>query len=158
EQQSRCSAACHRPMPAASYRIARAWPDAIEYEEGEGRSIRLDCPSSGEPPQVRVPPPARWIAQMPDWVRDRRALVIERLRLAGAIVHDEDNDGETRTSRVLAPDGALQIESTWRRDDRAPEWQCVRVIAEPSGEVLAALRLFELDGDPHFPSSAVVLM
>jgi len=143
-------------MPDSQYRILSAWHDVLVYSEdeggGEGRKIEFSCPSLVEPPQVNVPAPAHWAAQVPAWARERRALIVERLRASGATVHERDGD----LTIVQSPDGSLRVESLVVPDDRAAAWESTRVIALPGGQVLANLTLHAVTGAITFPAPGSV--
>jgi hypothetical protein len=142
------------------FQISRQWHDIIEYSEGEDRSIQLDCPSLVEPPTVTVPSPARWAAEMPDWLRERREEVVARLQAWGAMVAEEipDTDDYSRVTRIPSPDGTFRVEQIWTPDERAPDYQRVRVVAEPRGRVLADLHLYEVSGDIRFPGPGRLIL
>lgn len=52
----------------------------------------------------------------------------------------------------------FSIEQSWRPDDRAPDWQRIRILAQPDGRVLADLPLFELATGPEFRAPGIALL
>lgn len=61
----------------------------IRYSEGE-RSLELDRDASGGAHAViYTPSPARWAVEMPEWARDRREEILQRIRSRCSHLEDE---------------------------------------------------------------------
>ena len=141
-------------MGTESYRIRPEWPDAMVYEEGDARSIRFDCRSLHEPPRVLMPAAELWAEKMPAWAHDRRDLIVTRLRQAACLVLEEGADA----TRVLSPDGTIRLEMYRVEDERSGLWETVRVLAEPSGDVLAHLMNYGVSDVLRFPGPGLLIV
>jgi hypothetical protein len=71
------------------YDIEMRWKEEVIYWEGD-RGVLFGAAWGVEPPVLFVPSPQIWHDSMPDWLRDRRDEVLERLRDHGDHVLAEE--------------------------------------------------------------------
>src|SRR5437899_3169013 len=88
---SKCESGRRDMMPQETYQIRPAWPDAMVYQQNDGNVLTLDSPSMAEPPHVIIPGARSWTERMPAWTHERRQIILDRLREAGCIVHEQDD-------------------------------------------------------------------
>ena len=139
-------------MPDSNYRIYPDWKDTLVYDEGDGRTLRLDC-DLVEPYQVSVPSADRWLNQTPPWAHERREIVLDRLRAAKCVICEEAQF--TRT--IHAPDGASQVQFHYEPDERGYVMRRISVVGG-EGQVLLELNDAELDGPVVFPAPGIVTL
>lgn len=139
-------------MPDPNFRIYPDWKDTLVYDEGDGRTLRLDC-DCVEPYQVSVPSADRWLDQTPPWAHERREIVLERLRTAKCIICEESQF--TRT--IHAPDGTCHVESYYEMDERGHPIRWIRIIGTDR-DVVLDLNEAGLDGGVGFPGTGIVTL
>lgn len=141
-------------MSAAAFRIYPEWPDTMVCETGDGRSLRFDCLSMDEPPQVLVPAPRHWAASTPAWAHGEREAIVAQLRAAGCLVAEEDGASTT----LLSPDASIRVEHERVHDDRSALQETIRLVALPGGEVLAHVLNYGGFEPVRFPRTAAVVV
>src|SRR5438067_3109458 len=139
-------------MPDPTYRIYPDWKETLVYDEGDGRTLRLDC-DCVEPYQVSVPSADRWAEQTPPWAHERREIVLERLRAAKCIICEESEF--TRT--IHAPDGGCRVEIYYEMDERGYLMRAIRVI-RGDGEILLNLNDAAPAGAVGFPAVGIITL
>lgn len=91
------------------FRIEYRWKEEVIYWEGD-RGFLFDAGWGVDPSVLHVPSTEIWHDVMPDWLRDRRSVVVQRLEQHSEHVLMEDVHGHYRrdaNSRVLmAPSNA----------------------------------------------------
>jgi hypothetical protein len=87
------------------FRIEYRWKEEVVYWEGS-RGFLFDAGWGVEPPVLYVPSPDVWQDVMPDWLRDRRGIVVQRLEQHSEHVLMDDVHGHYR----LDPESRTQAE------------------------------------------------
>jgi hypothetical protein len=65
--------------PSENYDVLIAFRYVKYFERDHDLELQID-PGLKQPSVIHVPSPERWRSEMPDWARDRRELILERLR------------------------------------------------------------------------------
>ena len=89
------------------FRIEYRWKEQVVYWEGR-RGFLFDGGWGVGPAILYVPSPDVWQDVMPDWLRDRRSVVVQRLERHSKHVLTDDVHGHYRRN----PESRLQLESS----------------------------------------------
>jgi hypothetical protein len=81
----------------ADFRIQEKSKEEVHYCEGR-RGFLFDAGWGVEPPVLYVPSSEIWAEVMPNWLRDRRVVVVDRLREHSGHTIAEDVHGYYRNS------------------------------------------------------------
>jgi ribose 5-phosphate isomerase B len=65
--------------PSEDYDVLIAFRYVKYFEGDQDLELQID-PGLKQPSVIHVPSPERWRSEMPDWARDRREVILERLR------------------------------------------------------------------------------
>ena len=140
------------PRMSDNYRIYPDWKDILVYDEGDGRTLRLDCDNMQEPYQVYLPSARLWQEQMPPWANERRQIIVDRILAANVVVCVVD--GFVRS--ISSPDGAFRVDAYYEQDERGYPMRWVRVIAGDA--IVASFDDATLAGVAQFPVPGEVIL
>lgn len=85
--------------PGPGFSIEQRWKEVVVYWEGE-RGYLFDAGWGVDPRVLYVPSAEAWPDAVPDWMRERRDEVLERLRRHSGHVLDETPVGYDARSAV----------------------------------------------------------
>lgn len=78
-----------------AFSIEFEWKEVVHYWEGD-HGYWFDAGWGASPPHLYIPAPEIWRSCVPDWMQDRRSIIVERLAAhSGHVVTDsmsEDPD------------------------------------------------------------------
>jgi hypothetical protein len=141
-------------MSDALYRIYPDWKDILVYDEGDGRTLRLDCACIDPIYQVSLPTRDRWNEETPLWAHERRGIILDRLRAANCIICEV---GRFVTC-TGSPDGTFRVEVYYEPDERGYPLRSIRVVLNDDNFVLVDLPDAGLAGLLQFPQPGMLTL
>ena len=140
-------------MSDALYRIYPDWKDILVYDEGDGRTLRLDCACLDPIYQVSLPTRDRWNEETPLWAPSGEgSFSIGCVRPIASFAKWAD------LLPAPVPDGTFRVEVYYEPDERGYPLRSIRVVLNDDNFVLVDLPDAGLAGLLQFPQPGMLTL